>query len=191
MLNGTLKRLLPVLISSAFILGCDARSEPKSIATRSMHPVPAAWHEGRLPILQFRKDDARERGWILTREGVLVFDFRKRETVGYVPLPQWLWVGEAFACPPDLAVGPGGEVVVSSNVLPVLWRIDPATLEVSRHELALEDGGRDVGFSTLVYSGKRGAYFGTSKMDGTRWQIEGSLHKARKLSDVPRSSCDE
>ena len=61
--------------------------------------IPAGWYEDGLAILRFQKDARRDRGWILTRDGVLVFDYKTRSTTAYVPLPGWTWAGEAFTCP--------------------------------------------------------------------------------------------
>ncbi len=70
-----------------------------------------------------------------------------------------------YACAPDIAIGPRGEVVVTSNVLPVLWKIDPDTLAVSVHRLQLDaDHDKDVGFSGLAYSEHNGAYFAVSEL---------------------------
>src|SRR5579871_2262563 len=133
MLIGTATKSLLAVLVVAVLEGCDVegasrgRAMPESIA----RSVPAAWQEGTLPILRFRKDEARERGWVLTSEGVIVFDFRTRETLARVALPGWTWVREEYGCPPDLVLGQDGEAVISSNVLATLWRIDPVTLEVT------------------------------------------------------------
>lgn len=186
MLNGRVNGMLVAMVAAALVAGCEVQGEP-----RARDNAPLAWYDGTLPILRFKNDPAHERGWVLTREGVVVFDFRTRRTLAHVPLPGWLWVGEPYACPPDLAIGPHGEVLVSSNVVPTLWRIDPVTFEVSRHEPALDqDANRDVGFSALSYSGKQGAYFGTSELQGTTWRIDPSLREARKLVGAARTpSC--
>jgi hypothetical protein len=109
-----------------------------------------------------------------------------------VELPGWHWAGEPYACAPDIAVGPRGEVVVTSNVLPVLWKIDPQTLAVSVHRLQLDaDSDKDVGFSGLVYSERNGAYFAVSGLHGTLWRIDPLLRRAQKiaLSEPVRGAC--
>lgn len=144
-------------------------------------PVPPGWHEDGLPILRFQKHAARERAWILTREGVLAFDFRSRQTSALAKLPQWTWASEAFVCLPDLAVGPKGEAVVTSNVVPELWRVDPATLAVTRHELVLDPDTRmDVGFTGLIYSARHEVFFGVSESGGL-WRIDPLLRRAQKI----------
>ena len=109
-----------------------------------------------------------------------------------VTLPGWHWAGEPYACAPAVASGPQGEVLVSSNVLPVLWRIDPRTLAVTVHRLQLDaDTDKDVGFSGLVYSQRNGAWFAVSEAHGTLWRIDPLLRRAQKvtLSEPVRGSC--
>jgi hypothetical protein len=96
------------------------------------------------------KDEARSRAWLLTDSGVVVVDF-KRQTRTHVPLPGWTWAGRSYACAPDLALGPKGEALVSSNVVPVGLRLDPHTQGVNRHQQALAcHRGQDVGFNGSV-----------------------------------------
>ena len=109
-----------------------------------------------------------------------------------VTLPGWHWAGEPYACAPAVATGPRGEVVVTSNVVPVLWKIDPATLAVSVHRLQLDaDTDKDVGFSGLVYSERDGAYLAVSEAHGTLWRIDLPLRRAQKiaLSEPVRGAC--
>lgn len=109
-----------------------------------------------------------------------------------VTLPGWHWAGEPYACAPAVAAGPRGEVLVTSNVVPVLWKIDPATLAVSVHRLELDaDTDKDVGFSGLVYSERDGAYLAVSEAHGTLWRIDLPLRRAQKiaLSEPVRGAC--
>src|SRR5262249_30850700 len=86
----------------------------------------------------------------------------------------------------DLAVGPRGDVVVTSNVLPVVWRIDNASFQVTRHELVLDqNSGRDIGFAGLAYSPQQGAFVAVSGLDGSFWRIDPLLRRAQQ---VPLSS---
>jgi hypothetical protein len=84
---------------------------------------------------------------------------------------------------PDMTLGPGGEAIVTSNVVPILWTIDPETLAVTEHPLALDaDGGKDVGFSAIVYSPDHAAYFAVSGLHGTLWRIDLRLERAEKVA---------
>ncbi len=118
---------------------------------------------------------ARDRAWQLTRDGVIA-----GKTA--VPIPGWVLARASFACAPDLAVGPKGEAVITSNVVPTLWRVDPATLAVTEHPLKLDtDSDKDVGFTRLLYSPKHAAYFAVSQAHGSLWRIDTQLQRAQKI----------
>lgn len=171
-----------LVIKSAVVLGAVLVSQAVPAGGRG-HPVPASWYEEQgLPILRFQQDAIRERGWILTPGGVVVFHFKTRQTTAHVALPEWIRAGEEFGCLPDLVLGPKGEALVSSNVVPTLWRIDPVTLAVSQHKLALDaDMDKDVGFTGLVYSAEHAAFFAVSHF-GALWRIDPLLRRAQKIA---------
>lgn len=99
-----------------------------------------------------------------------------------VALPGWQWLGRPYSAP-AIAIGPRGDVVVTSNVLPVLWRIDARSLEVSVHSLELDaDTDKDAGFSELVYSERDAAYFAFSELTRTLWRIDPLLRRAQKIA---------
>jgi hypothetical protein len=169
-----------LVVKSAVVLSA-ALISPAVAGGQVGGKIPAGWHEDGLPILRFQKDAARDRGWILAPSGVLVFDFKTRSTTAHVSLPEWTFAGEEFTCLPDLALGPKGEALISSNVVPTLWRIDPVTLAVSRHELLLDaDTTKDVGFTGLTYSAQQGAFFAVSHF-GALWRIDPLLRRAQKI----------
>jgi hypothetical protein len=148
--------------------------------SQALHPD---WFAAQAPILQYQKDPARNRGWVLTPAGAFVIDFKLPRTVMHVPLPDWQWAGEPYGCTPTLVLGPKGEALVSSDVLPALWRIDPDTLIVSRHDLLLdEDSGMDVGFSGLAYAAQQEAYIAVACARGSVWRVDASLRKGQKMS---------
>lgn len=172
--NGFLRRLQAGFLAAVLSSGAIANDG-------AGQSVPDAWHESRLPILRFQKDEARERGWILTPRGVVVFDYKAQGSIAFVHLPQWVWVGEAFMCAPDLALGPKGEAVVSSNVIPTLWRIDPPSLLVTRHDLVTDaHKDRDIGFTALTYSAELGVFFAVSEF-GPLWRIDPLLRRAQEI----------
>jgi hypothetical protein len=133
------------------------------------------------PVLRYQPDPARDRIWFLTRDGVSVqFRARPGKTV---ELPGWTWAGAQWACPPDLALGPNGEAVVTSNVVPTLWKIHPETLAVTVHSLQLDPPtGIEVGFSELVYSRDEGTFLAVSDTSGARWKIDAQLTTARRVA---------
>ncbi len=143
------------------------------------------------PALRYQKDPSRNREWMLTSRGVTVFDNGARRTVTLVELPQWVWAGEAHMCPPDLALGPKGEALVTSNVVASLWRIDPVSLHVTRHDLVVDAHvDKDVGFTGLAYSAELGAFFAISDF-GALWRIDPLLRRAQEITlDQPvRRAC--
>lgn len=140
---------------------------------------------------RFQFDRARNRTWSLSHEGVSVQEARQRRIP--VAIPGWVWADTAYGCLPDLALGPKGEAIITSNVVPTLWRVDPETLAVTQHPLALEgDEGRDVGFSGLTYSARHGAWFGISDAHRSLWRIDAALTRAEKvrLSEPLRHGCE-
>jgi glutamine cyclotransferase len=131
--------------------------------------------------------DAADRVWQLTRNGVVAQDAGRTTRV---PLPDWTYAGPRFGCAPSLAVGPDGEAVVTSDVMPTLWRVDPRTLAVTRHELKLDaDNDKDVGFFDLAWEAREGAYFAASTADGALWRIDRELKAARKVGARPGATC--
>jgi hypothetical protein len=133
---------------------------------------------------------AAEQTWVLSTDGGYLQQARKARIE--IKLPEWQWAHEPYACPPAIAIGPRGEALVTSNVLPVLWKIDPQTLAVTVHRLQLDaDTDKDVGFSGLVYSARDGAYFAVSELHGTLWRIDPLLRRAQKiaLSEPVRGAC--
>ena len=133
---------------------------------------------------------AADRSWVIEAGSLFLEESGKPRRA--VELPGWHWAGEPYACAPAIAAGPRGEVVVTSNVLPVLWKIDPQTLAVSVHRLQLDaDHDKDVGFSGLVYSERSGAWFAVSEAHGSLWRIDPLLRRAQKiaLSERVRGAC--
>jgi hypothetical protein len=125
---------------------------------------------------------ARHRAWSLGADGVSFHDRSTPTKTVKIPLPGWMWLGPPHGCLPDLALGPRGEALVTSDVLPILWRIDPVTLAVSVHRLALDgDAGRDGGFTGLVYSPEHRAYFAAGALYRSLWRIDPDLKTARRL----------
>ena len=144
------------------------------------------------PMLVAASDLNRERRWLITRQGVELHEPGSRGRAKTIPLPGWQWAGSRHGCAPSLALGPRGEVLVSSYTQPYVWRVDPASLTASRHEPAPDAAnGRDVGFSALVYSANLGVYFALSYDHGSLWRIDRGLRRAQQvpLSEPVRHGC--
>ena len=175
--------VLGIVAIAVAVAGCDSdaasRDVPVASVVESSFPD---WVRGEQPVLRYQVDAARSRLWILTLDGVELYDVTTRRKVAQVALPGWLWVREQYNCSPDLAIGPGGEAVVSSNVVPTLWRVDPVTLAASKHEPVLDqDKGKDVGFTGLVYSARLRAFIGVSALHGSMWRIDPSFQRAMNI----------
>lgn len=178
MWNGSVGRARAVFLAALIVSigGCDGGAAPLQVPKAS-GDAPRS----QPPRLRYQVDRARDRVWFLTRDGVFFYDLATPERI-VVALPTWQWVGMPYSCLPDLALGPKGEAVITSNILPKLWRIDPETLAASVHDLVLDaDADKDVGFSGLVYSVEHDAFFAVSYSHGSLWQIDPLLRRGRKI----------
>jgi hypothetical protein len=62
-------------------------------------------------------------------------------------------VGYPYGCAPELILDHAGVAFVTSDVLPVIWRVDPQRPEISRIELSLDSHrDKDVGFSEILFA---------------------------------------
>ncbi len=130
-------------------------------------------------------DDTHQRVYQLVRDGVDVVDLTGGRKVGHVSLPGWVWADEQYSCPPDIALTPERDVLVTSNVVPTIWRIERQSMAVTKHELALdEDTSRDIGFTQLRWSAKLGTLVGTTDL-GERWYIDPYLTRAHRAFSPP------
>ncbi len=174
MSNAIKLRLLGLAVLTATVSGCN--SEAASESVKADHAAVKIRHQA---------DEARGHIWVLTRSGAVIFDATASRPIRRMPLPGWVWAGEPYGCLPDLAHGPKGEAVISSDVVPTLWRVDPETFDVSVHALALDaDSDKDIGFSKLEYSVAKSAYFGVSSAYGSVWRIDPLLERAQKVAQA-------
>ena len=136
-------------------------------------------------VLKSLADGARTRVYVLVRDGVDVLDAASRRKVAFVVLNDWVWVGEKYSCPPDIAFAPEGDIVVTSNVVPVVWRIDRRTLATTVHKVALErDQGRDIGFISIRWSRNLRTFIAVSS-SGATWHVDASLAAGREMVRAP------
>ena len=157
--------------------GCDSRAEPMQVTANASQG--SNLHSDRHQV-----DVVRNRVWVLTEKGVVLYQNARHERT-VIPLPEWFWAGAPYSCPPALALGPKGEAIVTSDVVPTLWRIDPVTLNVSVHRLELDaDTDKDVGFSELAFSSRHGRYFAVSSKHGSVWSVDPLLAKAQKVDTL-------
>ena len=181
MSNGKASRTRTFFLAALLVPagGCDSSAALPPVQA----PVAAsAAPESQPPSARQQTDAARNRVWTLTRDGVFFHDRAALGKTVKLQLPDWQWAGSPYGCMPDLALGPKGEAVITSDVLPTLWKIDPETLAVSVHPLVLDaDLDRDVGFSGLTYSSEYGAYFAVSHGQGSLWRIDPLFRRAQKI----------
>jgi hypothetical protein len=167
-----MRTAIAAIFSAASLIaltGCDSNAEPTASS-----------------MLTYQVDSASQRSWWLTRDGVVLHGAASAKGRS-IPLPGWLWAG-APVCPPDLALGPRGEAVVTSNVIPTVWRIDAGTLAVSVHELRLSaDNDKDVGFVAIVYVPEQASFLAYSESPRAVWKIDRQLTSATKVSPADLS----
>jgi hypothetical protein len=166
-----MKTAIAAILTTAALAGCESSTGPNASS-----------------VLHYQVDSERERSVWLTREGVVIHSAAARPVA--IELPGWAYAG-APHCPPDLAVGPKGEVVVTSNVLQTMWR-----LAVTVHPLALDaDMDKDVGFAAIVYSAEQDAFIAYSGVQRSVWKIDPALKAGTKLvhaelRELPRARND-
>ncbi|HJY76081.1 MAG TPA: hypothetical protein VKE95_05580 [Burkholderiales bacterium] len=166
-----------VAAALAILAGCEGGTGPTT-----SYKYGGSASAGQRASLRYQFDAKGERVWWLTRDGVVVKNIRAMERTA-VRLPDWTWVGEAWSCAPDLALGPRGEALVTSNIVPIVWKIDPETMAVTEHALVLDaDTDKDFGFTGLTYSAEHDAYFAVSGNLGTLWKIDAQLTRAEKVA---------
>jgi hypothetical protein len=136
-------------------------------------------------VLKSLADGAGKRVYVLVRDGVEVRDAGSWRKVAFVTLADWVWVGEKYSCPPDIAFAPEGDILVTSNVIPAVWRIDRRTLATTVHKPVLEqDQGRDTGFIGMRWSRNLRAYAAVSG-SGATWHVDSSLSRGRRMAGAP------
>jgi len=135
-----------------------------------------------------RSDVAGNRVWVLEPDAVTVYDRTNRRRLRRVILPDWVLAGPRDACAPDLVLDASGAAVVSSNVLPVLWRIDPQRFEVKQIFLTLDrDTDKDVGFTGLVFAAD-GTLTASGATFASAWRIDLASGRATRMDASPAAT---
>ncbi|MBI3370998.1 MAG: hypothetical protein HY017_04460 [Betaproteobacteria bacterium] len=182
--SGLKQSMRAAAMIGGFLLVLGANSAPTA---RARVPTPQ-WQET-LPAPRFQVDDRRNRVWVLNHDAVYVYDIPERILVKRIELPDWTVAGQGYSCAPGLALAPSGAAFVTSNVLPTIWEIDPQSLVVRQHRLALDaDNDKDVGFTSLAYTRDGRQLLGVSSSLGSLWRIDlaaGKAYKVREGSTSP------
>jgi hypothetical protein len=167
--SGRILKSLVLALSLAWLGGCDSNARVDESAA-------ALQAKDRSLV-----DAGRGRIWTLTRDGLFLQQIASTERRA-IALPGWVTAGPPFGAEPALALGPGGDVLVTSDVVSVVWRVDPRTLAVNVHPLALDaHQEKDVGFTSLAYSPSGGAFVATSSAPAARWRIDAALTRAERI----------
>lgn len=162
------KTVMAAIAAVVLSTGCDSR----------------ALQQGAWPMyLQVVRADAEHnRLWVLERDGLSVHDNTNGRRLRRVVLPDWIYAGAGYGCAPDVAVAGDGAAIVTSNVMPVLWRIDPKSYEVTRIELALaSDTDMDLGFAELRFT-HDGTLLAAGATFDSLWRIDLAAARATKLA---------
>ena len=178
----SISQRIVVVFAAAMLAACDgdplgARASPQ---------------EDQLQVLRIREDPERNRLWLLDHDAVSLYHNRSGKLLQRIVLPGWTFFGKQFGCPPDLALDPSGAVFVTSNVLPVLWRIDPVQFEVTLFDIERDaDQDKDMGFTGLAFAAD-GTLIAANAIHGTLWQIDLRASSARKVASYApvRGSCE-
>lgn len=171
-----LNALAAVILSSFAINGCAESQE-------TMGKAPAARAEGLHTALRVKMDSQRGRRWELGWGAAFAYDASSGQLIRRIPLADATLAGARIFCRPDLLVSRSGAVIVSSNVEPVLWRIDPDSFEVRRYAIVLDsDLALDFGFSALAWDADEKVLYAASAIAGTLWRIDLDSATAMKIA---------
>jgi len=157
---------------------------------RNWSQSPAAFGAGDTDVLndglRIRRDETRNRIWLLGVDDVRVYDAGSKRLIRKIALPSWSVVSFDFACMPDMALDRSGSAFVSSNVQAKLWRIDADSFEVKEYEISLL--GREqwaIGFGALAFA-PNGTLYALTSSAGSLWKID--VAKANASMIEPDSS---
>jgi len=133
-------------------------------------------------VLAAERDIARGRSYVL-EGGTVRVSSDAAGILRRIDLPDAVFAHLPYACPPAMIVDRSGAVIISSNVLPVLWRIEPEGFTVRRYELLLDlEKDLDVGFSGLAAAHDDGIVFAHAGALGSLWRIELPSGKATEIN---------
>ena len=137
-------------------------------------------------VLGVETDPRRGRVWVLGLDSLRVYDAATKKPIREVELPSW-YLADA-ACMPDLVLDSSGSALVSSNVVPQLWRVDAETFETAVIDITLRSREQwDVGFGALRFTSTGGLEAVTSNAN-SMWSIDLAKGRADLIEIYPRPS---
>jgi hypothetical protein len=132
-------------------------------------------------ILRLRVDAQRERLWVLEVGAVHVIDLVARERIARIELTNWMYTADATNCLPDLQLDPGGSAIVTDNVQPKLWRIDPDHFSFREYRPTFDTQDTiDAGFTALNVR-EDGSIVAAMAAPGSLWRIDRALSRAVQI----------
>jgi hypothetical protein len=133
--------------------------------------------------LRVISDPAHGRRWVLGWGAAYAYDTATGQLIRRVPLSGASLSGARGLRRPDMVLSRSGAVIVSSNVEPVLWRIDPERFEVSRIDIVVDsDKDKDFGFTALSWISDEKTLYAMSTVAATQWRIDLDTATATKLT---------
>jgi hypothetical protein len=154
------------IFAAIVMTGCSQEGAPARGA-RTVHPDGGAVPRDGLRV---RRDEARNRIWLLGLDDVRVYDSEHGQLIRKIALPNWSVA--RFTCDPDMILDSAGSAIISSNVQSRLWRIDAASFEVNEHEIRLQGREQwDAGFSALAITAD-GSLLALMSFGGSLWNID-------------------
>jgi len=96
------------------------------------------------------------------------------ELIRQVRLPGAFFSGSRESCRPGMLVASRtGELIVSSNATPRLWRVHPTRLELRVYDIELAtDWDKDFGFAGLTWGPSEKIVYATNAVMRTAWRID-------------------
>lgn len=161
------------ILTAIALAGCSQETAPSQGTATALAAGADALQDG----LRLRRDDARQRIWVLGLDDVRVYDARGKRLVKQIVLPGWSVA--RFICNPDMVLDSSGSAIISSNAQARLWRVDGNTFELTVREIRMHEREQwDVGFGALALAAD-GTLFGLTSSGGSLWRIDvgsGSAH---------------
>ena len=179
-MNGRIVVSILMFVQALAMLGCESKSSTQEAQTTRVVPAGIAAGSRRLV------DAKNNRVWSLSDQGLRLSAKTQAQTAAQtvaIVLPGWNALNAHFAEPPAFAFGPNNELVVTSNVMATLWRVDADSLAVSVHPMTLNcDTEKEFGFTWLAYSDAQGGYFAFSEQLDSVWRVDRRLENAQKVA---------
>jgi len=154
------------IVTAMVTTGCSQDGVP----VRGTETVRAAGGDVVRDGLRVRRDEPRNRIWLLGLDGVRVYDSGDGRLIKRIELPSWSVA--RFTCDPDMVLDGSGSAIISSNAQSRLWRIDAGSFAVKEHEIRLQGREQwDAGFSALAVAAD-GSLIALMSFGGPLWTID-------------------